>query len=131
MSQENVEVVERAIAAVNERDVDSYLALCTPDVELVSPVAPIEGANRGAEGIRQFFAGVDEATTEFRLDIDSLRAIGEDRVLALVQVSTVSQGGIPYTQRAANVYDLVGAKLCRVRIYLDRSEALEAAGLRD
>jgi ketosteroid isomerase-like protein len=131
MSQENVEVVRRAIAAVNERDVESYLALCTPDVEVVTAFAPIEGANRGSEGVRQFFARLDEATTEFRLDIDSLRAMGDDRVLALVQGSGISQGGIPYSQPAATVYDLVGAKLCRVRIYLNRSEALEAAGLRE
>jgi ketosteroid isomerase-like protein len=131
MSQENVEVVQRAIAAVNERDVDGYLACCTPDMELVSPIAPLEGSASGAEGIRQWFAGLDEAQAEFRLDIESLRAVGEDRVLALVQVVTVSRGGIPYSQPAANVYDLVGAKLRRVRVYLDRNAALEAVGLRE
>ena len=30
MSEENVEIVERAIAALNERDIDDYLACCTP-----------------------------------------------------------------------------------------------------
>jgi hypothetical protein len=30
MSEENVEVVRRAIAAVNQRDVDGYLGLCAP-----------------------------------------------------------------------------------------------------
>ena len=39
MSQENVETVHRAIAAINRRDIDGYLACCTKDVQLVTPVA--------------------------------------------------------------------------------------------
>jgi hypothetical protein len=33
MSQENVEIVERAVAAINQRDIGGYLACCTDDVE--------------------------------------------------------------------------------------------------
>jgi ketosteroid isomerase-like protein len=36
MSEENVEIVRRAIAAVNKRDVDGYLGLCAPNVELIT-----------------------------------------------------------------------------------------------
>jgi len=36
MSQENVETVKQAIAAVNERDLDRYLARCTEDIELLT-----------------------------------------------------------------------------------------------
>jgi len=32
MSQENVEIVKRAVAALNERDVDRYLADCTENI---------------------------------------------------------------------------------------------------
>ena len=59
MSQENVEVVKGAIAAINERDVDAYLALCAPDFELINPVAPIEGSNRGEQGVRSFFNALE------------------------------------------------------------------------
>jgi hypothetical protein len=47
MSQENVEVVERAIAAVDDRDIDSYLACCTGEVELETPVIAVEGVHGG------------------------------------------------------------------------------------
>src|SRR6266404_1106999 len=129
MSQENVEIVKRAIAAINQRDVSLYLTLCAPDVELISPVAPLEGANTGPEGIRQFFEGVQEATSSFCLDAERLQAVGDDRVLVLGQVSIMSQGGIPFAQPFATVYDLVEGKLRRVRVYGDRDEALEAVGL--
>jgi ketosteroid isomerase-like protein len=126
-----VEIVKRAIAAINQRDVSLYLTLCAPDVELISPVAPLEGANTGAEGIRQFFAGLREATSTFRLDAEQLQAVGDDRILALGQVSIVSQGGIPFAQPFATVYDLVEGKLRRVRVYSDRDEALKAVGLEE
>jgi hypothetical protein len=32
MSQENLELVKRAVAALNERDIDRYLACCTEDI---------------------------------------------------------------------------------------------------
>jgi hypothetical protein len=65
MSKENVEIVSRAIAAINDRDVDAYLALCSPDVELINQLAAIEGPNRGEAGIRNFFQAIDEAATRF------------------------------------------------------------------
>jgi hypothetical protein len=40
MSQENVETVERAIAAINARDLEGYLACCTENVELLTQLAP-------------------------------------------------------------------------------------------
>ena len=53
MSQENVEVVKRAVAAVNDRDVEGYLACCTADVRMENSVTPIEGAYEGSDGIRR------------------------------------------------------------------------------
>jgi hypothetical protein len=42
MSRANVYVVERAIAAINARDTDAYLACCTESVELLLPLAGAE-----------------------------------------------------------------------------------------
>jgi limonene-1,2-epoxide hydrolase len=129
MPEENVEIVRGAIAALNERDVDGYLGLCAPDVELITPVAAIEGPSVGAQGIRQFFAGVDEAMTEFHLDVKELRALDGQRVLAVGQVRSVSKGGFASTLPFVNVYEIKDAKLCRIRVYNDQDEGLRAAGL--
>ena len=53
MSGENVEIVERAIAAINARDIDDYLACCTDDVVLQTPMAEMTGVYEGPEGINQ------------------------------------------------------------------------------
>ena len=46
MSEENVEIVRRAVAAVNARDINRYLANCTEDVELRTPFASIGGLTK-------------------------------------------------------------------------------------
>src|SRR5215216_3829053 len=129
MSQENVEVVRRAISAVNKRDVDAYLSLCAPDVELINPVAAIEGSNRGEEGVRRFFDGLREATTEFEMEVERLRSLDDHRVLAWLTLHLESERGFRQTQPLTNLYELDGGKLVRVRVFRNRDEALEAAGL--
>ena len=130
MSQENVEVVNRAIAAVNERDVDTYLSCCTKDVQLSTPVADVTGVYEGPDGIRRFFADVGDTGPDFHLAIERVQAIGPDRVLAFMRVTATGRAsGIPQDVRTANLYDLAGGKIERIRIFVDRDEALEAAGL--
>jgi ketosteroid isomerase-like protein len=129
MAEENLDVIRRAIAAVNARDLDGYLALCAPDVELHSPIAGLEGANVGAQGVRDFFANLEESTTQFRIEVERFEAVDERRVLALVSFEAESPGGFSLTQQAANLYELEGGKLRRVRAYLDRDEAFRATGL--
>ena len=43
MSQENERLVERAIAAINARDIEGYLACCTENIKLETPMPPLEG----------------------------------------------------------------------------------------
>ena len=132
MSQENVDLVRRAVAAVNARDIDNYLADCTEDVELRTPLAPIGGVYEGPDGIRRFFADIEDMGPDFRLDLERVEAIGEDRVLAFLRVTASGRTtGIPTPAATTNLYDIVDGKIRRIRIFLDRQEALEAAGLRD
>jgi hypothetical protein len=132
MSQENMEVVKRAIAALNDHDVESYLAYCTADVQLETPVSPIEGVYEGADGARRYFADIFEFGPDFRITIERLEPVGGDRVLGFLLLNMIGRasgitlgGDIP----SANVWDFADGKIKRVRIFLDRREALEAVGL--
>jgi ketosteroid isomerase-like protein len=130
MSRENVETVERAIAALNARDIDGYLACCTEDIELRLPL--VGGVYEGPEGIRRFLTDIDDVGPDFRIEIESLKTIGDDQVLAFVQTSSTGRAsGIQTGADTTNVYDLVAGNIRRVRIFFDRREALEAVGLRE
>src|SRR3954469_24985446 len=98
MSEANVRIVERAIIAINERDLVAYSDLCHPDWELFTPLAPLEGSLKGEAGIRSFFSALDEATSSCSFEIDELRAVDAERVLALLRLSVISEGGVPITQ---------------------------------
>ena len=130
MSRENLEVVQRAIAAINEGDVDGYLSCCTEDVEMSTPAEGVAGQYRGPDGIRRFFADVAETGPDFNLAVERLEAVTPGRVLAFLRVTATGRAsGVRTEAVAGNVYDLADGKLERIRIFLDRDQALEAAGL--
>ena len=122
--------MERAIAAINARDIDAYLACCTDDVSLRTPMAELTGEYRGAEGIKRFLVDVEDAVPDFRIGVRSVESVGASQVLAALHVTASGRtSGIPQDAQSANVYDLADGKISRVRIFLDRREALEAVGL--
>jgi hypothetical protein len=142
MSQENVEVVREVISAVNDRDLDRYLAHCTESIRLETPWAAVEGAYEGPDAMRRFFSDLRDTLPDFRLVIERLEPIGADRILALLRVSatgrvsgiTAGADVLSATGRdfpTATVYDLAGRKVRRIRVFLDREEAFEAVGLRE
>jgi len=130
MPEENVETVARAITAINQRDIDGYLACCTENIELRTPVSPVAGAYEGAVGIRRFFADIEDAGPDFRLDLERLEAVGSERVLAFTRVTYHGRAsGLSTPVETGNVYEFEEGKIRRIQIFLDRGEALEAAGL--
>jgi ketosteroid isomerase-like protein len=132
MSEENVETVERAITAINERDVDGYLACCTEDIQLRTPVSPVVGAYEGADGIRRFFADIEDAGPDFRLVLERLEAVDGERVLAFTGVAVHGRAsGLSVPLQTGNVYEFEEGKIRRIQIFSDREEALKAAGLRE
>jgi len=132
MSQENVEVARRAVQALNERDIESYIACCTADVVLRTPLIDVVGVYEGPEGIRRFFSDVEDAGPDFRIDIERLEAVPDGRALAFMRVTSTGRvSGIPAELKTANVYDFAGGRIRRIDIFTDRLQALEAVGLRE
>jgi ketosteroid isomerase-like protein len=145
MSQENIELAERVVTAVNERDVDGYLACCADDIKLRTPWADVDGVYEGPEAIRRFFADLQDWAPDFRLMIERAEPIGATRVLVFLRVSLRGRasgvpagaigGGVSDAPAAreiptATVYDFAGGKVASIRVFLDRDEALEAVGRR-
>jgi uncharacterized protein len=128
MSQENVETVGRAIAGINARDIDAYLACCTENVELLLPMAGAEYL--GADGIKRFFTDIEDIGPDFRIEVQRTQAIGDSNAIAFLRFrSTGRASGIVTAADSTAVYDFIEGKIRRVRIFLDRDEALKAAGL--
>jgi ketosteroid isomerase-like protein len=126
-------LVERAIAAINARDIEGYLACCTENVKLETPMAALGGVYEGMDGIRRFFADIEEAAPDFRIELDGVEEVDSKRVIAFMRASSTGRAsGIrmaPPTQ--TNVYDLIDGKISHIRIFFDRQEAVKAVGLEE
>jgi ketosteroid isomerase-like protein len=132
MSEENVETARRCVDALNRRDLGGYLACCTDDIELRSAAVAIEGPNVGADGIRRFFADIQDAAPDFWVDVERIEAVGLDRVLAFERGTASGRSSGVALQEGISfgtVYDFADRKIKRIRVFTDRQQALQAAGL--
>jgi ketosteroid isomerase-like protein len=132
MSVENVETYWRALDAANRRDMDALVREFDPDVEWHSAVVGM-GAEvyRGAEGVRELFRDGDENLANLVNEVSEVRDLG-DRILALGRLRARGQESGVETEVSFNqLVDFKNGKVIRLRTFLDRQEALEAAGLSD
>ena len=139
MSQENVEIVRRLYsltpdaAGVVRGDYDNaFVDNFHPDVEIVPPSSypdTPESGYRGPEGMLRWFQQLDEIWDDWRFEAERFLD-GGDRVVAFVRVSgSAKQSGAALTISTAHVLTLRDGRVTRVDVFLDRPEALEAAGL--
>jgi ketosteroid isomerase-like protein len=130
VSEENVEIVRRAVDAFGRGDADAFAALMAPELEWTTGLGAVEGeVFRGHEGVRTYFARLGSAWHEFRLLPDEFRDLG-DVVLVLGRLEGRGRGGsVPVDAPVGTVWDLRDGKVWRLRAYLDPRKALETAGV--
>src|ERR687895_270306 len=91
MSHEKLEAVREVIAAVNDRDLDRYLAYCTESIQLETPWAVVKGVHGGRGAIRRLFSDLCDTLPDLRLVIERLEPVGSDRVLAFLRASATGR----------------------------------------
>jgi ketosteroid isomerase-like protein len=133
MSQENIEQLYRAQEALNQRDLDAFLALHDHDVEIVPRILKVEGGDsyRGHDGLRTWWETLHGVFPDFSAEIDEVRDLG-DLTLARVRLRGQGVGSeAALEQTAWHVVEARDNKAIWWGIFLSEAEALEAAGLRE
>jgi ketosteroid isomerase-like protein len=130
MSDENMEIVRRALTAFLERDDEALVECAAPDIEFLLPRNLLEGGSyKGYEGLRHAIADSFETWQDIRFDLQDIRDI-EDRVLVLGRSTNAGRGGAPEVEyESAYLFKLRDGKIVYERPYESHREALEAAGL--
>ena len=135
MSEENVEIVRRALDAFNRRDLDAWLAewdaRCEYRPAMERDMAGDDDSFRGHAGLRRWWQEMADAWSYLHVDVHEIRPIA-DRVLTSVTLR--GKGRVSGAEMEASFF-LVGTiragKILSSRDYADRAEALKAVGLEE
>jgi hypothetical protein len=127
MSQENVDLALKASEAFNRRDLDAWLALTDPHVQITSSFVGQEF--HGHEGARAWMREFEGTMPDFSTTIHEIRDLG---ALVLFRISIRGHGigsDAPIEQSPWVVQEWRDRKCVRSHAFSNKAEALEAVGL--
>jgi ketosteroid isomerase-like protein len=130
MSQENVEIVQRAMAAYLGNDEGTVRRLVAPDIVISTrPDQPDVREHHGYDGMLRASAEWLEAWDEQSMEAARVWD-AEDFVFVAVQESGRGKiSGVPMEHESTFVYTLSQERIIRIQIFGSEPEALKAVGL--
>jgi ketosteroid isomerase-like protein len=126
MSQENVEIVLRGFEAFVSGNLDVAFAMLAPDVRW--DPADAEPCS-GRDDVERFMRLA--ATSGPKLDAEEFIDGGDRVIVCLRRSARDDSGALEGPDRTYTVVDLRNGTVIGLRGYLERAQALEAAGLRE
>jgi ketosteroid isomerase-like protein len=131
MSQENVELMERAIAAFNRKDIAELEDLSSQDFEFFPILAGVDGVTyRGSGAWAHYFAARDEIWSMWQIENFEIHDTADDRLACLFTVAGEGRlSGTSVNRRVGMTCEMRDGRLRRIRAYATPADALEAVGL--
>jgi ketosteroid isomerase-like protein len=131
MSQENVELFRRGLAAWNREGVTGVLAVFHDDVVAHPfPEWPGDPVYHGHDGIRELLAEWTEHFDDYSWAEERVVPAGDDLVVALVfHQARIKGTDVPIKQPMGTVWKMESGKAIEAWFFLTWQEALETVGL--
>ena len=134
MSRENVEIVRRILAAWAEGDFRSEAERFDPEISFET-FMPDSDENVVAHGLGEFETFTRDWLTQwrdYRIVGEEFREVAAHTVFVSVrQIAAGEQSGVEVASPGYSVWTLRGGKVMALSLHYDRTDALEAAGLRE
>jgi hypothetical protein len=87
------ELARQALSLLGDDEVEPFVALCDPEVELRPLIAGVEGDHyRGHDGVRRWFEELSSSFDERRAPILSIDALGTDALVAEIALHLRGRG---------------------------------------
>jgi uncharacterized protein len=132
MSQENVELVRRVYEAHQRRHDEAVFSLYDPAIEIEDdPEVPSPTPYYGLRGVKEFFRDRMAVFPSQNVEVEEWIDAGEDVIAVLHVRARGSHSCVPLDFRQAHLWTVQNGKLTRLRIYQEKTRALEAVGLRE
>jgi ketosteroid isomerase-like protein len=130
MSQENVEIVRTALEAFEQGGIDATLRFYDPEVTWREAEDEPEGETyRGHDGLRALVRKWLVPFDDLRIEPEGFIDAGEAVVMPYMFRGRERSSGNDITAPETWVFSLRDGKICEVREYRRKTEALEAVGL--
>jgi ketosteroid isomerase-like protein len=132
MSEENVEVVRVATEAMLRGDAAAALDALDPEIEWHATVGGVDEGRiyKGRDEVAQAFADYFAVWERIELRADDYIDAGDDEVVVFFhEVAKGRSSGAVVETNTGTVNTVRDGNIVRVRSYMDRAQALEAAGL--
>jgi len=131
MSRENVDLVRRLAGHWSRMDWDGMVDFLDPDVELHGTVGGVEegGVARGIGEILRALDKVEEMWEDHRIEIQELIDAGDQVVVFQREYQRGKASGAEVAADTAVLVDVRDERVVRLQGFMDRTDALEAAGL--
>ncbi|MCW3032486.1 MAG: hypothetical protein JWM60_831 [Solirubrobacterales bacterium] len=132
MSQENVEIVRRAMVAYMRDDAATVRELVAPDVVFSSrPDQPDVRDYNGYDGMLQASAEWLEAWDAHTMEAARVWPAGDFVLVAVRESGRGRMSGVPLETESIFVYKLSQARIVSIQIFGSEREALKAVGLEE
>ena len=135
MSEENISIVRRAYDAFNRGDWEAALEHADPEIawRLHGELAlDVPETVRGRKAVKELWVGFFDAWDDYKMEPRDLTEAPDGRLLVTVRFTAVGQGSTaPIELEYYWLYRVSDGAILEVDAYLDRAEALAAAGIRE
>jgi ketosteroid isomerase-like protein len=129
VSQENVNLTLKGYEAFARGDLEAAFDLMHPEIEAHDPPEmPDAAVHRGHEAVRRDWEHTAELFDDFSIDVEQTFDRGDEVVVFLTYRGRGRESGAVVEASLAHVWTARDGKAIRLRQFLDRAEALEAAG---
>jgi ketosteroid isomerase-like protein len=129
MSQENVEIVRASLDAAFSGEADVALSYYSPDVVFHPLVA---GPYYGRDGVAEQMQTWMDEFNDYWFEVERLIDAGVDDVVLLWrQGGEGKASGVRVENEGATIFTVKDGQIAVGRVYAERAEALEAAGLEE
>jgi ketosteroid isomerase-like protein len=124
-----MELVRQSYGAFERRDLDGLLDRFSPDIEVHDPPEIADAAvHRGREAIKRDWEQTFEAFEDFHVQVEEHHEAGDELVFVRYSGRGTASGAWVDAE-LAHVWTFKDGTPIRLRQFLDRAAALEAAGL--
>jgi ketosteroid isomerase-like protein len=130
VSEENVQQQYRAADAFSRRDLEAFLEICDPEIELVSRHLELDGSGhlRGHAAVRRWWETLLAVYPDFTSEIEEIHVLGDVTVARQNFRAQASGSGAELEQRQWQVTRWRDGKAIWWQSLPTEAEALEIAG---